>query len=291
MVLDGCRQEARAGARRLCPRKHRGIGLIVGLIERNQLIAKLSPPLDNLLAAQLVDEFVSQERRYIQRDWEPAELDGGQFCEVLARILHHVDSGNLSRGKDFDECASYIEKEDAGIKHLLQPRKTALHLIRVLRTIYKFRSQRGAIHISPTYGPNHMDSRMMIENVRWAMNETLRVLGQGDCESIAKAIRELLQFDVPCIGVFDEVIMVQRTDLGTDEEILVLLHYAGERGFTRKELGQFAMHQAPRVTEAVQRLEAPNCRQIVMLNSGRYRLTDLGSRHIREKLADKLLVQ
>ena len=267
------------------------IGVVVGLIERNQLIAKISPPLDNLLAAQLVDEFVSQERRYIQRDWEPAELDGGQFCEILARMLYHNDSGNLNRGKGFDECASYIENEDSGVKHLLLPRRTALHLIKVLRTIYKFRSQRGAIHISPTYGPNHMDARMMIENVRWAMNETLRVFGQGDPEAIAKAIRELLQFNVPCIGVFEEVIMVQRTDLSADEEILVLLHYAGEHGFTRKELGTYAMHKAPRITEAMQRLEAPNCRQIVLLNSGRYRLTDLGSRYIREKLADKLLVQ
>jgi len=30
----------------------------------------------------------------------------------------------------------------------------------------------------------------------------------------------------------EEVIMVQRTDLSPEEEILVLLHYAGEQGFT-----------------------------------------------------------
>jgi len=56
----------------------------MGLAEKNKLIAELAPPFHQLLATQLVDEFISMERRYIQRDWEPAELDGGQFCEVLS---------------------------------------------------------------------------------------------------------------------------------------------------------------------------------------------------------------
>jgi hypothetical protein len=47
------------------------------------------------------DEFISAERRFIQRDWGPAELDGGQFCEILARTLYHQDSGNLNHTKNF----------------------------------------------------------------------------------------------------------------------------------------------------------------------------------------------
>lgn len=261
----------------------------MGLVERSQLISKLSPPLDHLLTSQMVDEFVSLERRYIQRDWEPAELDGGQFCEVLGRILYHQDSGQLNHSKDFEDCESYIKNEQ--VTHALLPRRTALHLILVLRTIYKFRGQRGAIHISPTYGPNHMDARLVIECVRWAMNETLRVFWQGDREAVAKAIRELLQFDVPCVGVYGNVVLVQRTDLSAEEELLVLLHYGGEAGLARKDLGQYAQCAAPRITEALQKLVGPSVRQIVQLKNGNYRLTDLGSRRIRDQLADKLLLQ
>src|SRR5207249_1380866 len=111
---------------------------------------------------------------------------------------------------------------------------------------------------------------------------------QGDHEKVAKAIRELLQFDVPCIGVFEDLILVQRSDLKVEEEILVLLHFAGEAGFTRRELGQHCMFSSPRVTEAVKKLESPQYRQIVFIKSGRYRLTDLGARRLREELADKL---
>ena len=90
-----------------------------------------------------------------------------------------------------------------------------------------------------------MDAKFIIEVVRWLMNETLRIFWTGDREKVAKAIREILQFDVPCVGKFEDVIMVQRTDLTPDEEVLVLLHFAGETGFTRTQLGKYVYAAAP----------------------------------------------
>src|SRR5689334_13224762 len=98
----------------------------MALVERASLIRQLAPPIDHLLATQLVDEFVSLERRYIQRDWEPAELDGGQFCEILARILYHRDSGNLNQSKELDDCFKYVENDQ--VAHALTPRRDALHI-------------------------------------------------------------------------------------------------------------------------------------------------------------------
>ncbi|MEQ1760456.1 MAG: hypothetical protein ABL986_19255 [Vicinamibacterales bacterium] len=261
----------------------------MGLIEKRTLLSQLAPPLHAFLTTQLIDEFVSLERRFIQRDWGPAELDGGQFCEVLARILYHQDSGNINLTKDMSECADYVENNN--VPHGIQPRSIALHLVKVIRTVYKFRSQRGGIHISPTYAPNHMDARFIIEGVRWAMNETLRVFWNGDRETVARAIRELLQFDVPCVGLFEDVILVQRTDLSSNDELLVLLHYAGEVGFTTDELVTHSGFSKRSVERSVATLVAADCRQIVRVAGGRYRLTDLGSRYIREHLADKLLLQ
>lgn len=260
----------------------------MGLIEKGRLLGELVPPLDPVLATQLVDEFVSMERRFIQRDWEPTVLDGGQFCEIAARVLYHQDSGTLNLKKEFDSCLEWLEED--GNKHLLI-RRDALHIAKVLRTGYKFRSQRGAVHISPTYKPNHMDSKYLIEAVRWSFNEMLRLFWKGQREEAAKTIRELLQFDVPCIGVFEDTILVQRTDLTVEEEILVLLHFAGEEGFSRTELGKHVMSSPPGVTKGLQKLVGPSCRQVVALTSGRYRLTDLGSRRVREDLSSKLLLQ
>jgi hypothetical protein len=261
----------------------------VGLIERQNLATAIAPPLDASLTRQLLDEYVSMERRYVQRDWEPTELDGGQFCELLARVLYHQDSGRLSPAKSFDDCAEYIENEK--VPHQLIPRQDPLILVRSLRTIYKLRSKRGAVHISPSYSANEMDSRYMIESIRWCMNETLRIFWRGDREAVAKAIRELIQFDVPCVGRFESAIVVQRTDLTAEEEILVLLHYAGDAGFTRSEIGTHAQQSPSVVTRALQRLTGRAVRQVVRLPENRYRLTDLGSKRVRTELADQLLAE
>jgi hypothetical protein len=260
----------------------------VALIEKQRLLKELSPPFDHLLATQLLDEFISAERRFIQRDWGPSQLDGGQFCEIAARIFYHIDSGLLRRDKDFADCLKYIENDQ--VTHAIAPRHDAIHISRVLRTIYKFRSQRGAVHISSTYTPNHMDSKFVVESMRWVMNEILRIFWSGDREAVAKAIRELLQFDVPVIGVFDGLILVQRTDLDPDQELLLLLHYAGEQGFSRTEIGLAAQLTPPTVTKSLQKLIAPTSRQVIKLPSGKYRLTDLGSKRVRETLGSKLVL-
>lgn len=252
------------------------------------MVAQLAPPFDPILAAQLVDEFISAEKRFVQRDWEPAQLDGGQFCEIGARIVYHLDAGTLNTSKALDDCLRYVENDQ--VPHALLPRSDALHLCRVMRTVYKFRSQRGAVHISPTYSPNHMDSRFVIEAMRWLMNELLRIFWNGDRAAVARVIRELLQFDVPSIGVFDSGLLVQRTDLSPEEEILVLLHYAGDGGFSRNEVGRFARCAPSTVTRVLQKLLSPSTRQVVRLAGGNYRLTDLGSRRVRESLSDKLVM-
>lgn len=260
----------------------------MGLIEKDKLISELSPPLDAFLCLQFVDEYISCERRYIQRDWEPSQLDGGQFAEVAGRILYHQDSGNLNRSKDLNDCIRYVENEN--IQHLIVPRSDAIHIARVLKTIYKFRSQRGAVHVSPNYSPNHMDSRFLVESVRWIMNEFLRLFWNGDREEVARAIRELLQFDVPVIGVFEGLLLVQRTDLSTEEEILLLLHYAGDGGFSRREIGKAVQFAPSTITASLKKLVARNVREVVQLPNGNYRLTDLGSRRVRRDLSDKLAI-
>jgi len=258
------------------------------LIDKATLLVQLAPPLDQLLTEQLVDEYISQEKRFIQRDWEPSELDGGQFCEALSRLLYHVDSGNLNRSKDCDDCLRYIENEQ--VPHALVPRQTALHMVRLTRTVYKFRSARGAVHISPTYKANHLDARLVLEGVRWLFAEALRIWWKDDREKVAAAIRELIQFDVPAVGKFGNVLMVQRVDLSTDDEVLVLLHYAGERGFSRRELGQYAMRTPDRVTRSIQDLASAELRRVIKLESGNFRLSDVGSKYVRENLADKLFI-
>jgi len=260
----------------------------VAIVDRATLINFLSPPLDAVLCGQLLDDFVSMERRYVLRDWEPATLDGGQFCEAASSLIYHQDSATINRRKGVDECLKYVEDPNNSNTHHFPKRKAALHLCRVIRTIYKLRSDRGAVHIDPEYTANHLDAKLVLDNSRWVLSEILRVFWTGGCVQVAATIRELVQYDVPVIGVFEGRPLVQRTDCSVEEEILLILHYAGENGMSRAGIGRSVMKSPSAVTNTLKSLASGGRRQIVQLSSGNYRLTDAGIRRVLSQLADKM---
>jgi len=259
-------------------------------LDKSVILAGVSPPLDRRLAEQMFDEFISLERRYVLREWEPATLDGGQFAEVTSRLIYHQDSSNLNRRKSVHDCLSYIEYSNNSNPHHFPERKASLHLAKVIRTIYKFRSDRGAVHIDPDYTANHLDSKLVLENCRWVISEFLRVFWTADRRQVAAAIRRIVQYDVPVIGVYDGCPLVQRVDCSAEEEVLILLHHAGEEGMSRTEIGRAVPRAAPIVTRALTALVSPGRRQIVKLQTGNFRLTDIGISRVLTELADKLVI-
>lgn len=258
------------------------------ILDNAVLIALLSPPLDAILAEALLREFVAIERRFVLSDWEPATLDGGQFCEIAARILYHVDSGNVNRTNSVDACLQYVEDDKNSHSHAFPKRRTALHLSKVIRTVYKFRSQRGAVHIDPDYTANEIDSTLVVSMVRWVMAEILRVFWSGSTAHVAQAIREIVRYEVPAILSIDDRKLVLRTDCTVEEEVLILLHNAGESGLSRADIGRAVPKSAPAVTNSLQRLCSPSCREVVKRKDGSYLLTPRGTKRVREELAEKL---
>jgi len=258
------------------------------LFDEHTIHGELSRLLDSVLSGQLLREYISQERRYILREWEPATLDGGQFVEAAARIIYHVDSGNLNRRKKVEECLSYVEDLKSQNTHAFPDRKSAIHICKVLRTVYKFRSDRGAVHIDPTFTANQLDSRLVIENSKWVLSELLRIFWSGDREEVAKVIQEILRYEIPVVGRYGPHRLVQRTDCTADEELLLLLRDSGEDGLSREILGRSVRKTPGRVTQAIQELERK--REIIQVSKDLYRLTDRGALRVVYELADKLQI-
>jgi hypothetical protein len=259
-------------------------------VSRDTLLLSICPPLDRVLSDQLLNEFVSLERRYVLRDWEPATLDGGQFCEAASRVIYHQDSRALDQRRSVDRCLKYVEDPTGSNTHSYPDRKSSLHTAKVLRMVYKFRSDRGAVHIDPHYSANQLDSKLVIEGTRWILSELLRIFWTGDRGAVASAIREIIQYDIPAIGNYEGRLVVQRVDCSVEEEILILLHHAGENGLSRNELGRYVQYPPPRITEGLTELSSSRVRQILKLASGNYRLTDLGIQRVLKDLAEKLVL-
>lgn len=257
-------------------------------LSKPELVAELVPPLDAQLAEQLISEYMSLERRYVLSDYEPATLDGGQFAEVASRIIYHQDSGNLNKRRGVDRCLSYIEDPTSQNSHNFPERKSSLHLCKVLRSIYKFRSDRGAVHIDPEYTANQLDAKLVVDNARWVLSEVLRVFWTGDRAIVAQTIREIIEYDVPIVADYEGRLLVQSTVCTTEEEVLILLYYAGESGLSRSQLGVYVEKVASAITKALKSLTSNSKRQVIQLKNKNYRLTDLGIIRVLDELGEKM---
>lgn len=258
-------------------------------IDASTIIAETCPPLDATLVEQLIDEFRALERRYVLGDWEPATLDGGQFAEIAARIIYSQDANNVNHRRSVSDCLKYVEDRDQKRQHSYPDPRSARHSCLVLRAMYKFRSDRGAVHIDPEYTANQLDSRLVVENARWMLAELLRVFWTGDRAIVARAVQAIIRFEVPAVLELGGRMLLQRTDCTAEEEVLLLLYHAGQVGVSRYDLGQTVLKSPSSVTRALGRLTDARRREVLRTAKGHYILTDLGVQRVLNQLGEKLL--
>jgi hypothetical protein len=247
----------------------------------DDLATALSASIDATLAQQLIDESVSLEEAFLLKKWKYTELDGGRFAEVAARIVYAVDSGNVSLTKSVDDCLKYIDNQQ--VPHYFPEPQGAIHLSKVMRAIYKLRSQRGAVHVSATYTANEIDSRLVIECARWVFAEVLRIFVVSDREKVADIVRKLARFPQPLIRTIENVPLLQSISFTAEEEILAHLHNCGG-GMSVTELVAVIPKDGSGVRRAATKLTSGQVRQAVM-RDGRLHITDLGITRIEEKIA------
>lgn len=248
------------------------------------LKAALGTAIDPDLATQLIDEAVSLEEAFLLRKWKYSELDGGRFTEVAARILYAVDSGNLAPTKPFDDCIRYVDNDQ--VQHSFPLRQSAIHLAKVLRAVYKLRSQRGAVHVTPTYTANEIDARLIVECTRWVLADLLRLFVTSDQEKVAETIRGLARFPQPLIRRYEDLPLLQSVSFTTEEEVLAHLLNA-DQGMTRTGLIAIIPKAPSGVRLAIKNLSAARSRQITS-RSERWYITDLGITRIEARISKEL---
>lgn len=249
-------------------------------MEPADLVAELSKAIDPTLAQQLVDETVANEEAFRLKRWSSAELNGGRFAEVAARIMYSVDSGNVNLTKSVDDCFRYIE--NPSVSHGFPESQAAIHLIKVIRSIYKLRSQRGAVHVSPTYTANEIDSRLVVESVRWTLAELLRLFIASDPQLLTETVRSLARFPSPVIRIYGERALLQSTTFTIEEEVLAHLMFSAG-GLTVRRIVTMIPKDPSTVRKSIKKLCDTKLRQAIAVGD-KYQITDLGIDRIEAKI-------
>lgn len=252
-------------------------------ISRSALETDLSAIVGPTLARLLVDSYVEMQQRYFVGDWKPAELDGGQFCEAVARALYQVDSGSPTTELPGKVCEHLLAKQTT--VHKLD-HKDRDHFCRVLQLAYKFRSDRGVAHISPTYTANFADATLIVTAVKWMFAEFLRLAWNSNRNQVASIIEAITQLDHPLVHELDGKPLVLSSALSAPEEVLVLLSHSSGGRLPRDELKTYVKNTPSAVTMAISRLI--KSREVRVSESGDVVITPTGERRVRESISPKM---
>jgi hypothetical protein len=254
-------------------------------IDSTQLIDQLSLRVERSFAQDAIDSYIGMEKRFLAGDWKPAELDGGRLCEAVSRAIYQLDGGIVDHDKLPGAIRVYLV-EQKNVSHQLS-RQDRFHIAKAIEVVYKFRSDRGAVHISPVHTANFMDSVYVLHAGKWILAEFLRIAWNQDSRVIGEVISQLVQLEHSVVHELDGRPMVVAKDLTIGEEILLLLYNAPSNRLSRSEIREYVVNRnSQSVASAISRMSA--AREIRVASNGDIALTPNGHKRVLEQIMPKV---
>lgn len=248
-----------------------------------QLITELSTIVDFSLAKSAVEDYVDMQQRFLAGDWKPTELNGGRLCEAVARCIHQLDAGSITHSKFPRKICERLE--DEAVSHNLGI-KDRHHLAKVISVLYKFRSDRGAVHISPIYSANEMDSILVLHIGKWLFSEFLRLAWNKDRQIIAETIQRIVRLEHSLIHELDGKPLVLAKGISAKEEILLLLNHATGNCLSKTTIRDLAHQKTANVSVAISRMIKD--KEVRTSDDGDIVLTPVGQKRVFEEIIPKL---
>lgn len=223
-----------------------------------QLKVELAAIVDPAFAEAIIDSYVEMQQRFLAGDWQPSELDGGRLCEAVARAVYQMNSGIITHSQLPGAICEKLEDEKNQHKHTLA-HSDRLHICKAISLVYKFRSSRGSVHISPVYSADFMDSMLMVHDGKWILAEFLRLAWTKDKTLISRPSRRSSNWNFSLIHELEGVPLVLDEKVSAPVEILLLLNHADGHKITRDQVtAQCKNNTAAAVSTAITRLMKAN---------------------------------
>ncbi|MBI2858770.1 MAG: hypothetical protein HYX90_06810 [Chloroflexi bacterium] len=173
------------------------------------------------LRKPLIDEYNSIVHNYLEGRWEPSELSGGKFCEVVYTILEGFASGNYKdspvKPDNFVAACRTLEKMGANA------RSFQILIPRILPALYEIRNNRGVGHVGGDVDSNHIDATAVLSVSSWIMAELIRVFHDISIEDAQRLADSLIERRTPLVWHSGDIRRVLNPDLGLRDQVLVLL--------------------------------------------------------------------
>jgi hypothetical protein len=195
------------------------------VIDPSRVLAALPQSLRDALLKSY-QEIMSN---YLERRWEPSELNGGKFCEAVYSIINGAVKGNFpataSKPNDMVSACRALENEPADANRV-GDRSLRVLIPRALPMLYEIRNNRGVGHVGGDVDANHMDAEAVQAMASWVMAELVRIFHSVTTQEAQDTIDALVERKSPAIWEVEGVKRVLNPKMGAKDQVLILLHHS-----------------------------------------------------------------
>ncbi len=182
------------------------------------------------LRAELIGSYRNITGNFIERRWEPAELNGGKFAEVVFTIVGGAIDGTFPAKakkppKMVDACRALEGRPATTVPG---DRSLRVHIPRALVFLYDIRNQRGVGHVGGDVDPNAMDASAVVAMASWIMAELVRIFHNVSTQEAQDTVEALVARKTPMIWEVEPGgnKRVLDANMGAKDQVLMFLHHS-----------------------------------------------------------------
>lgn len=234
------------------------------------------------LRSELLKAFDGIVTHYRAGRWEPSELSGGKFCEVVYSILKgHVDGkypAKASKPKNMVDACKALEQA-AGF-----PRSVRIQIPRMLVALYEIRNNRNVGHVGGEVDPSHMDAVCILSMTKWILADLVRVFHDLGVDEAAAVVEALTDRDIAAVWEVGGKKRVLHDGLSASDGMLLLVYSAAGEVKDEDLIDWLEYANASRFRNSVLG-DAHNQRLIEYdRKAGTVVLSPIGARYVEENL-------
>lgn len=175
----------------------------------------------------LFESYQEIVTNFAEHRWEPSELNGGKFCEIVYTIIHGSIKGAFaakpSKPANMVKACTDLEKTPASPIRV-GDRSLRILIPRTLMTLYDIRNNRGVGHAGGDVNPNLMDATVVCSTAGWVLAELIRIFHQVSINEAQETVDALVERRVSLVWDVGHIKRVLDPKMKKDDQTLLLLY-------------------------------------------------------------------
>jgi hypothetical protein len=172
---------------------------------------------------ELLKAFNNIVKNFREKRWEPSELNGGKFCEVVYSMLEGYISGKYqSRPQKPSNMVDACRKLEQADQNKFC-RSVRIQIPRMLIALYEIRNNRGVGHVGEDVDPNHMDALAVLNMCKWILADLIRIFHKTDTSTATQMVEKLIDRTISAVWRIEGKRRVLNPKLKYEDQMLLIL--------------------------------------------------------------------